>query len=144
MGFMAVTTKTLYDTDFAEWSARTAELLRAGRLDEVDLEHVAGEIEDLGKSDRRAVRSQTKRLLLHLIKQQIQPERAGASWKASVTDARQEIRQILDDSPSLRRYLSANLQAIYRDAMLLAKDETRVSIDLPEQCPYTLDETLNG
>src|SRR3954464_9883915 len=110
---MGTTTKTLYDTDFAEWSARTAELVRAGRLDEVDLEHVAEEIDNLGRSERKSVRSQLRRMLLNMIKQQIQPERDGASWRASVADARREIREDLTDSPSLRRHLEAHLQEIY-------------------------------
>jgi hypothetical protein len=46
---MGAATKTLYETDFAECCTRTADLVRAGRLDEVDLEHVAEEIEDMGK-----------------------------------------------------------------------------------------------
>ena len=32
--------RSLYDTDFVEWSLRTAELLRAGRLTEIDAEKV--------------------------------------------------------------------------------------------------------
>jgi hypothetical protein len=72
---MGTTTKTLYDIDFAEWSSQTAELLRAGRIDEVDLANVAEEIESLGKRDRWAVHSQMLRLLLHQIKRRIQPKR---------------------------------------------------------------------
>ena len=53
--------KTLSDTDFAEWAARTGGLLRRGRFTEVDLQNVADEIEDLGKSERSAVRSQLRR-----------------------------------------------------------------------------------
>ena len=41
VGYMAVIAKTLYGTDFAEWSAPTAELLRQGRFDEIDIENVA-------------------------------------------------------------------------------------------------------
>jgi hypothetical protein len=55
---MSTAQKNLYDTDFAEWAGRTADLLRGGRLAEVDLQNVAEEIEDLGKSERSAVRSQ--------------------------------------------------------------------------------------
>src|ERR1051326_3922677 len=124
---MAVTTKTLYDTDFAEWAKETAELVRAGRLSEVDLEHVAEEIEDLGKRDRRAVESQMTRLLLHLIKQRIQPERDGASRKASVNSAELELSLIVRDSPSLLRYLAEHLQEIYSDALRRASDETGIS-----------------
>ena len=88
---MSATTKTLYDTDFAEWSSRTAEMLRNGRLAELDLENVAEEIESLGRSEHAAVRSQIKRLLMHKVKQIIQPERDGTSWRLSIADARQTI-----------------------------------------------------
>ena len=68
---MGTTTKTLYDTDFVEWADQTAALVRAGRFNEVDVENLAEEIEGLGKSERKAVRSQLRRMLMHLIKQQI-------------------------------------------------------------------------
>lgn len=139
---MGATTKTLYNTDFAEWAARTAELVRAGRIEEVDLMHLAEEIEDLGKCERKAVRSQLRRMLLHLIKQEIQPDRDGATWRASVADARQEIVDDLADSPSLRPYLEVHLQEIYRQAVALAVIETGAAATVPEQCPYTLDQLL--
>src|SRR5262249_61884232 len=66
---MGTTAKTLYDTDFVAWADETAALVRAGRLNELDLEHVAEEIEGLAGSDRRAVRSQLRRLVVYLIKQ---------------------------------------------------------------------------
>jgi hypothetical protein len=142
---MGATTKTLYDTDFAEWSARTAELVRAGRLEEVDLEHVAEEIEDLGKRDRRALLSQLQRMLMHMIKQRIQPERNGPSCQSSIADARKQMALLLKDSPSLRVYLQDNLQETYLDAVEMAAIETQVSVDgLPKECPYTLQELLGS
>ena len=101
---MGAVTKTLYETDFVEWTERTAALLRAGRFDEADIEHAAEEIEDLGRSERSAVASQLKRMLMHLLKQRIQPERDGVSWRRSIVEGRSEIEFRFDDSPSLRRY----------------------------------------
>src|SRR5438128_8323254 len=98
---MGTTTKTLYDTDFVEWAEHTAALVRAGRFDEVDLENLTEEIESLARSDKRAVRSHLKRMLMHLIKQRVQPERDRASWRASIADARREVFDYLEDSPSL-------------------------------------------
>ncbi len=80
---MATITKTLYDTDFVEWTAQTADLLRQGRFDEVDLEHVVEEIEDMGKRDFRSARSQLRRMLLHLIKTE---DSAGARWNKLARD----------------------------------------------------------
>ena len=147
--WMPATTKTLYDTDFVEWTARTAELLREGRFDEVDLEHLAEEVEGLGKSERSAVRSQLRRMLTHMIKQTIQPERDGPSWQGSIEGSRLELEDALKDSPSLRRYLTAGLQENYRKAVQLALTETGFKqrakeLDIPEQCPWTLADLLES
>jgi Domain of unknown function DUF29 len=142
---MATTIKTLYDTDLAAWAAHTAELLRAGRLDELDLENVAGEIESLGKSQHRAVRSQLTRMLKHKVKQMIQPERDGTSWRGSFAGALIKIHGHLEDSPSLRPYLEQNLQRFYQDAVKLAVIETGLEhAEIPERCPWTLDALLAG
>jgi uncharacterized protein YaaN involved in tellurite resistance len=146
---MGATTKTLYDTDFVEWTAQTAELLRAGRLDQADLEHAAEEIADLGKSERSAIASQLHRMLMHLIKQRIQPERDGTSWRRSITEGRAEISYRLDDSPSLRRYAQDSLQKIYERAVRDALFETglaekRWELNLPAQCPYELRDLLEA
>ena len=140
---MATTIKTLYDTDFAEWAIHTAKLLRAGRLDELDLENVAEEIEDLARRQKSAVRSQLTRMLEHKIKQMIQPERDGNSWRRSIAGARIKIQRDLEDSPSLRPYLEQNLQRFYRDAVKLAVIETGLEhAKIPEECPWTIEALL--
>ena len=142
---MGTTTKTLYDTDFAEWSRQTAEMLRAGRLEELDLENVAEEIESLGKSEHAAVRCQIKLLLMHNVKQMIQPERDGTRWRLSIADARQTILDHIEDSPSLRKYLRDNLQRFYQDSVRLALIETEQAAaaeSVPKKCPWALDALL--
>src|SRR5438874_1913261 len=109
----AATSTNLYETDFVEWTAHTAEMLRSGRMDEIDIEHLAEEIEDLGKRDRRAVRSQVRRMLVHLIKQKMQPERDGSSWRGSILSAQGEILDDIADSPSLRRHLRDTPERLY-------------------------------
>lgn len=42
-----------YDRDIVAWSIEQAKLIRAGRFDELDLERIADEIEDVGKSEQR-------------------------------------------------------------------------------------------
>jgi hypothetical protein len=146
---MGASTKTLYETDFVEWTERTAALLRAGRFDEADIEHAAEEIEDLGRSERSAVTSQLKRMIKHLVKQRIQPERDGTSWRRSISDGRDEIESRFDDSPSLRRYAEENLQKIYDRAVRDALMETGLTaqrgfLDLPADCPYTLEDLIES
>jgi hypothetical protein len=145
---MAVALKSLYDTDFLEWTAQVAELLRAGRFDEIDIENLATETEDLGKSQQSAVISQLSRMMAHLIKQKIQPERDGASWQTSIASAQMEIEVQLRISPSLRRFLQRELAPIYKIAVKQAVREmqlprTRLS-EIPAECPYTIDELIDG
>ena len=142
---MSTEPKTLYETDFAEWAERTAALIRAGRLEELDLENVAEEIEDLSKSEHSAVRSFLKILLLHKIKQVIQPERDGTSWQVSIVNARQALEDKLEDSPSLRPYLDARLQKTYQQAVALALLETGIEhAAVPRECPWALETLLEG
>lgn len=149
MGLMGGLTKTLYDTDFVEWAAATAELLRERRFDDVDWEHLIEEIVSLGQSDEHAVRSQLRRMLMHLVKMRIQPERTGTSWRKSIAGARAEIEDLMERSPSLRRHLEGSLEKVYGRAIKQALDETNLKskakeLDIPAKCPYTLDELLEG
>src|SRR5437870_10345709 len=111
---MGSATKILYDADFAEWSALMAALLRARRFDELDIDNIAEEIESLGKSNRLALHSQMRRLLIHQIKRRIQPKKETASWRRSILDSQHRIIALLSDSPSLGRFLESNLDVIYR------------------------------
>src|SRR5215831_11171986 len=94
---------TLYDQDFYAWTQEQAALLREGAVHELDLGNLAEEIESLGKSDRRALGSHLRNLVMHLHKWQYQPDGrfTGHSWESSIINARDEIAMILEDSHSL-------------------------------------------
>jgi len=97
--------KDLYEQDFFEWTVRNASLLRAGRLAEADLEHIAEEMEDMGKSSRHELRSRLRVLLSNLLKWKFQAGRRGRSWKATIRVQRDELVNLLQQMPSLRHYL---------------------------------------
>lgn len=146
---MGTLTKSLYDTDFVEWADRTAELLRQGKFEEVDLANVAEEIQDLSNNHRWAVKSQLLRLLKHLVKLHIQPERRGTSWIVSIHNARSAIEFRIDDSPSLRSYAEENLEKVYGLAVRDAISETGLKsqkndLGIPEKCPWSVDQLLEG
>ena len=135
---------TTYATDFNLWVQQTARLLREHRWQDIDLESLVGEIEDLGKSERRGITSQLTRLLLHLLKWQYQPQRRSDSWLDSITDARLQIELALKDSPSLKVYPSEQLERSYQKARHSASKQTEFPLSaFPEECPYLLEDLLN-
>jgi hypothetical protein len=133
-----------YNTDFYAWTQAQAAALRAKDLAALDLEHLAEEVEGLGASDRRALRSQFVRLSQHLLKWQHRPDHRGESWWQSIAQARVEIELILEDSPSLRPFLPDALAWAYPRARRLAALETGLPLaTFPEACPWPVDRVLD-
>jgi hypothetical protein len=107
--------KSLYDTDFLAWSKQQAEALRAaprnGSNQRLDLGNLAEEIEDLGKSVRRELQSQIRRIVRHLLKLEHSPAKEPRrGWAESIVDARAEIEDLLEASPSLRTELARDVE----------------------------------
>jgi Domain of unknown function DUF29 len=133
-----------YNQDFYAWALHNAELIKQGKLSEVDLEHIAEEIESMGKSDKRELVNRFAVLLAHLLKWQLQPERRGNSWKYTIKTQRFEVTELLNDSPSLKYELDKQLEHAYEKALLLAVNETGLSQDtFPGSCPFSLEQSLN-
>ena len=133
-----------YLTDFNLWIDQTAQSLRERRWHEIDVEQLIAEVEDLGKSERRAIASPLTRLLLHLLKWQYQPQRRSDSWLDSISDARTQIELVIEDSPSLNNYPAEHLEASYQRARRRAAKQTKLQISVfPETCPYPLGRVLD-
>ena len=133
-----------YEQDLVAWAEANACLLRAGRLSEVDAEHIAEELEDVGKSERRALGSHLRNLMLHLLKWQFQSGLRGPSWRRSIQNSRQEIQVVLADSPSLRPRVQDLVADEYPRALRLAVTETGLSArDFPADCPYAVEQLLD-
>ena len=135
----------IYDEDIIAWAREQARQLRAGRFDLLDIEHLAEEIEDVGRSEQRELASRMAVLLAHLLKWQYQPERRGASWQATISGRRERIRRRLEKTPSLQAVLSDPdwWADAWLDARIEAAKETGVEIQLfPAVCPWTVDQIL--
>jgi hypothetical protein len=132
-----------YETDVIAWANRQAQLLRAGRFDELDIEHIAEEIEDVGKSEQRELASRLAVLLAHLIKWHHQPERRGKSRQHTIRNQRRGIELRLRRTPSLKPMLRDPdwQQEIWADAASAASAEAGLS-ELPDQCPWDMDQVL--
>ncbi|MGC2521425.1 MAG: DUF29 domain-containing protein [Stellaceae bacterium] len=138
-----------YDDDFYAWTQHQAAVLRAMLAvdNRFDREHVAEEIEDLGKSERDAVRSQIRRVIEHFLKLAYSPaEQPRFDWMDSVVEARAVLGDKL--TPTLGRDAEAMLAKLYDDGReraelsLRSYGATEAAGRLPASCPYTLDQIL--
>jgi hypothetical protein len=135
----------LYETDTAAWAAANADLLRQRRFGELDVTHLIEELEDMGKSERRALESHLSVLLMHLLKWQHQPSMRSNSWKLSIENARQSIEDSIEDSPSLKPKLEddAFIARAYSKARRTAAIETGLELKVfPEECPEAMKQAL--
>jgi Domain of unknown function DUF29 len=137
---------TKYEVDFLEWSRETAGLLREGKLTDVDIEHVAEEIEDLGNSLRHSLRSRLRQILMHLLKIRYQGRKQQhlPSWQTSVRNQRVEIEDLISDAPSLRREMEMMFASCYDRARKMASGETRLPVStFPVECPWPLEQVMD-
>ena len=132
-----------YDTDIVAWAQEQARLLRAGWFAELDIEHIAEEIEDVGKSEQRELASRLSVLLAHLLKWHFQPERRGNSWRRTISAQRRSLAVRLKRTPSLKAILRDPdwLEEIWQDAISAATAETGLDA-FPESCPWSLTQVL--
>ena len=133
-----------YDEDFALWAAEQGALLRAGKLDRVDLENVAEEIESLGRSEKYEIDNRLEILIQHLLKWEFQPERRSSSWRVSIREQRIKIGRLLDASPSLRAYPAQSVPGSFTIGLDSAIRETGLpETAFPATCPYTTEQILD-
>lgn len=101
-------------------------------LEEKEYEQAQEGIEELydamAKVEQRALIGQLKRLMLHILKWRYQPDKRSTSWVRSIVDARQEIAEIQEFTPSLnRQFVEANWERAFAQAVAGAKAEMNLS-----------------
>jgi len=134
-----------YEDDFYEWTIAQAAAVREGRWADIDVENLAEEIDSLGSSNKKEIRSRLAVLIAHLLKQQVQPERETRSWETTILTQAREIEFVVMDSPSLRRMLPEFAARAYRGARQIASRDTRLSIQrFPEKITPEIEERLNA
>ncbi|ELX10373.1 hypothetical protein DUF29 [Janthinobacterium sp. HH01] len=113
-----------YERDFLVWTEAQVALLRARKFEQLDLENVIEELEAVARRDKREVAHRTEKLLTHLLKCRVQPERISNSWRRTICEQRKQIARLLKDAPSLARTVDDYLDESYTAAAARAADET--------------------
>jgi hypothetical protein len=132
-----------YDSDLAGWMSQQIEYLKAGQIDKIDMPNFLEEIEGVVKTEKRSMKSYFKVLITHMLKWKYQPSQRSGSWLSSIDTSREEIQDILKDSPSLKNYLKEAFDDAWESGRKKALQETGLrNIDMPRVCPWTVEMIL--
>lgn len=133
-----------HDEDFYGWAVHTAQLLKDRKMREVDFDGLIEELEEMGISNKHALKNRLAQLIFHLLKWQFQPNFRGRSWEGSIEEQRIRLNDLLEDNPSLKSMIGEALQKSYKLALSLIRKETPLDLKtLPKECPYTFEQVIN-
>lgn len=135
----------LYERDFYAWLQDQAVKLRMRSPNDIDWQNLAEEIESVGRSERKEIRTRLALLIQHLLKWQFQPGRRSESWRITISEQRLWIPSSIEDSPSLKRYPQDVFEVAYADGRRQAIDETGLTAKVfPADPPFSVTEALDG
>ncbi len=136
--------RVLYQKDYYGWLQENARLIRERKFSEIDTENLIEELESMGKSEKRELSSRLTILLMHLLKWQYQAVRRSMGWRNTIAVQRIDIRELLEDSPSLRNEISDRIETAYEKAKLAAEVETGIEKqNFSAACPFSLEQILD-
>jgi len=136
--------KNIYEIDEHLWLEETIKILKENRLDDLDIENLIEELESLSKKDKNRVSNFLEQIIRHLLLLQywtIEQERNKNNWRAEILGFRTQIKKYL--TANLHNYLADELNVIYQDALEYVREKTGLSVDFPQECPYTLEQLLD-
>ncbi len=139
-------TFTGYDEDVILWSQEQARALRERDFSKLDVEHLADEIEDVGKSEKRELANRMAVLLAHLLKWRSQTEKRSPSSRNTINHQRKRIALLIKGTPSLKAVLSDLdwREEMWLDALAQASKETGLDESaFPDASPWDLAATLD-
>ena len=132
-----------YDQDFYGWTQEQAALLRAGRLNDLDIENLIEEVETMGRSEKRELESRLTVLLVHLLKWKYQSNRRCRSWQLNIKTQRIDFLKVLRDNPGLKPGLDQCMIDTYQLATIKASQETGLDEAIfPSVCPWGLSDAI--
>ena len=116
----------LYEQDFCLWVDKGLVLLREGNLTDLDLANLLEEIEDMSNSQKQALESNLKIILMHLLKYKYQSDKRTSSWRYTIVEHRQKIRKAFKNSPSLKRHFLEEFADVYLVAFNYTENQNSI------------------
>lgn len=132
-----------YENDVSAWALEQALFLRTRRFELLDIEHIADELEDVGKREQRELARGLARLLTQLLKWQYRPTQRDTRLTWSILALRREISYTLGESPSLAPKLQelSLLGVVWAQAVAQFALETGLDC-FPGECPWVIDSEV--
>lgn len=126
------------------WAVQTAQLLRDGKMSEVDFDGIVEELDEMGGSQENQLISRLAQLIFHLLKWQFQPDFRGRSWRGTIKEQRKRAGILIKKNPGLKSKILDSIVDAYDIALSLTEKETPLDMKLfPETCPYTFEQIMN-
>ena len=130
-------------SDRHQWAVDTALRLREGDT-HLDRAALAEELEQMGRSDVRELRSRITQIMEHLLKLKLTSgplrEKNEHGWRASILRQQSEIETMLEESPSLHRLVGDLAGKCYEAAARAVAVE--FDVIAPQACPFQLEDVL--
>lgn len=139
-----------YDEDVVAWSIEQAQIIRTGQFELLDREHVADEIEDVGRAEKREFEKRLSLLLAHLMIWLHEPERQSKDFASSIRLDRKHVAYHLKDKPSLQTCFADDdwLKMVWASSIVKAIAEVWASDlpdsigEFPEICPWSMVDVM--
>jgi hypothetical protein len=134
---------SLYERDFLLWTEETVNLLKTRDFDDLDLDNLIEEIEALGRSEKKELKSRLLTLLEHILKRlYVKIPREYNGWERTIREQRIQIELLLDDSPSLKTQWYEACDRAWELALKKVSGDYP-KVEFPDICPFaTSIETL--
>lgn len=133
-----------YQKDFFKWTKEQAFFLKNQEFNKLDIANLIEEIESLGRSEKRTLKSYLEVLLMHLLKMVYQPKKQSKSWILSIKNSRKKFKETLKENPSLKPKLAEFLKETYESSRWDAALETGLDESaFPEKLPWTVKQILD-
>jgi hypothetical protein len=128
---------SLYEQDFALWIEDVVAKLKARDFDNLDVDNILEEIESLGKSQKREVKSRLQTLLAHILKRMyVDSPLDYNGWERTIREQCKELRLLLEESPSLKNDYIKFFDRVWQAALSEVKQEYKKTL-FPEQWQFT-------
>jgi hypothetical protein len=139
--------KQLYESDYYLWVVETVKQLQDQNFEQIDWDNLIEEVSDLGRREKKKLKSLLRNLWEHLLKLkywQSELERNQSHWKGEIRNFRKQIRDELEESPSLKNYLHDISAQCYEDAKEIVSDKSEIPLErFPEQPIAPLEQVLD-